>query len=79
MCGVDGCSYKMVNTTTMWKHKAKKHGISEYVMKIPGDGKERDKWGNIIRVCGIDACSFKTGNMTNMRRHKASRNKQPHS
>ena len=54
VCGIEGCSYKTGEATTMSRHKAAKHGIGEYVRKIPNDGKERDKCGNLIRVCGID-------------------------
>eukprot|EP00518_Triparma_eleuthera_P021846 CAMPEP_0197555628 /NCGR_PEP_ID=MMETSP1320-20131121/13638_1 /TAXON_ID=91990 /ORGANISM="Bolidomonas sp., Strain RCC2347" /LENGTH=42 /DNA_ID= /DNA_START= /DNA_END= /DNA_ORIENTATION= len=42
----------------MKSHKATKHGI-EAVWN--DNGKERDKWGYIIKVCGIDGCTFKTG------------------
>ena len=45
----------------MLRHKARKHNISEYVIKVPSDdGKERDKCGSIIKLCGIGGCSYKT-------------------
>ena len=53
------------------RHKASKHGI-EVVWKND-DGKERNKWGNIIKECGIDGCTYKTGLSTDMKRHKVSK------
>ena len=42
--GVDECSHKTWHTTNTLRHKASRHNI-EYVIKIPDDGKERNKRG----------------------------------
>ena len=69
MCGIAGCTFKTGETGNMKRHKATKHGI-EVVWKND-DGKERDKFGQIVRVCGIGGCTFKTGSLGNLNRHKA--------
>ena len=48
----------------------KKRKRAMVVRGVWSDRKERDKWGNIIRICRIDGCSYKTGNMWNMKQHK---------
>ena len=55
----------------MKRHKQSKHGI-ETVWKND-DGKERDKFGRIVRTCGIAGCTYKTGYMTDMKKHKANK------
>ena len=52
-------------------YKAKKHGMGEYLRKIPDDGKERDKQSKLVRLCKIYGCPYKTGIMKPMTGHKA--------
>mmetsp|Transcript_13680 Transcript_13680/g.27248 ORF Transcript_13680/g.27248 Transcript_13680/m.27248 type:complete len:163 (+) Transcript_13680:723-1211(+) len=53
----------------MKAHKAAVHGIA--IVWNKNDGKERNKWGHIIRRCEFKGCDYKTSVTTSMKRHRA--------
>ena len=53
----------------MKNHKAAMCGVGEKnEYTPPGDGKEMECRGNIVRACGVGGCEFKTGHSQNMER-----------